>query len=78
MAEISIRQMAQTLATIDARTAQMAQTLATVDARTAQMNRKLDDLTNNLRGLSLSTARMPDGRTLINVVGTILNEVQDD
>jgi hypothetical protein len=64
MAEISIRQ--------------MAQTLATIDARTAEMDRKLDDLTAILKALASMTARMPDGRTLINVVGTIENEVLND
>jgi hypothetical protein len=64
MADISIRQ--------------MAQTLATIDGRTAQMDRELDDLRSSLRALHSMTVRMPDGRTLINVVGTILNEVQND
>jgi hypothetical protein len=63
MAELSLRQ--------------LAQALATIDARTAQMDRKLDDLKEALRALSSMTARMPDGRTLINVVGTILDEVQN-
>ena len=50
---------------------QMAETVAIIDARTT----KIDD---KLNALIAMTARMPDGRTLINVVGTILHEVQND
>ncbi len=58
MADLSLRQLGQTLVTID---------------------RKLDDLNESLRALISMTARMPDGRcTLINVVGTILDEVQNE
>ncbi len=42
------------------------------------MERQLDELNDALRALSSMTARLPDGRTLINVVGTILAEVQND
>jgi hypothetical protein len=62
MAELSLRQ--------------MAQALATIDARTAGMDRKLDFLKAALGTLSSQTSRMADGRTLISVVGTILDEVQ--
>lgn len=48
---------------------QMAAAIAAVDARTAEMNQKLDSLIS-------MTARAPDGRTLINLVATILNDVQ--
>ena len=48
---------------------QMAAAIAAVDARTAEMNQKLDSLIS-------MTARAPDGRTLINLVETILNDVQ--
>lgn len=64
MAELSLRE--------------LLQALATIDARTAQVDRKLDQLNDGLIGLARMTARMPDGRTLINVVGTILDEVQTD
>ena len=57
---------------------QAMQTLATIDARTEEMDRKLKALSEALRALTSMTARMPDGRTLINVVGTILTEVQSD
>jgi hypothetical protein len=66
--DISIRQMAQTLAAIDARTEQMAQTLAAIDD-------KLDDLKERIDTFRSMTARMPDGRTLINVIGTIEDKV---
>jgi hypothetical protein len=62
MAELSLRQ--------------MAQSVAAIDARTAEMDRKLDDLSERLNTFISMTARMPDGRTLINVVGTILEKVQ--
>jgi hypothetical protein len=62
MAELSLRQ--------------MAQSVAAIDARTAEMDRKLDDLSERLNKFISMTARMPDGRTLINVVGTILDKVQ--
>ena len=48
---------------------EMATAIAAIDGRTAEMNQKLDSL------LSM-TARAPDGRTLINLVETILNKVQ--
>jgi hypothetical protein len=54
---------------------QMAQTLATIDARTAEMNQKLDERLDRLKTLSSNTARMPDGRSLVNVVGTIWDKV---
>lgn len=57
---------------------QLAQALATIEARTAQMDRKLDGITDNLRALTSMTGRHPDGRTLINLVATILDEVQND
>jgi|SRR5215211_101773 len=54
---------------------QMAQTLAIIDTRTAEMDQKLDDILSRLKTLHLMTARMPDGRSLINVVGTIWDKV---
>jgi hypothetical protein len=55
---------------------QMAAAIAAIDTRTTDMNRKLDQLTDNLNGLARATSRAPDGRTLINLVMTILNDVQ--
>jgi hypothetical protein len=55
MADISLRQMAASIAAIDARTANIDQ---------------------NLDALIRMTARAPDGRTLINLVATILADVQ--
>jgi hypothetical protein len=54
---------------------QMAQTLAILDTRTAEMDQKLDDILSRLKTLSLMTSRMPDGRSLVNVVGTIWDKV---
>jgi hypothetical protein len=64
MTEVSIRQ--------------MAQTIADIDARTAAMSGQLERILQGLNTLTAMTARMPDGRTLINVVATILNEVEQD
>lgn len=60
-----------TVSNTDISIRQMAQTLATIDARTAKMDQKLDDIISRLKTLSSMTSRMPDGRTLVNVVGTI-------
>jgi hypothetical protein len=64
---------------------QMAQTLATIDERTARMDRKLDGIFDRFDGvedrierLFSFTARVPDGRSLVNVVGTIELLVKDD
>ena len=46
----------------------LAQKLADIDARTQRLETMLN-------GLIRATARVPDGRTLINVVGTIENKV---
>lgn len=59
-------------------TLSLRESLETIDARMVEMNRKLDDLGEALRSLISMTARLPDGRTLVNAVGTILNEVQEE
>jgi hypothetical protein len=58
---VSIRRLADDLATIKADVAAMR-------VRTAQTDQKLD-------GLISHTARTPDGRSLITVVGEILSKV---
>jgi hypothetical protein len=55
--------------------AQLAHTVAALNDRLADIDHKLDDLTESVKGLASMTARAPDGRTLINLVGTILNKV---
>jgi hypothetical protein len=55
---------------------QMAQTLAILDTRTAEMDQKLDDIISRLKTLSSMTSRMPDGRSLVNVVGSIWDKVK--
>ena len=57
---------------------ELVQALTSIEARTAQIDRKLDALNESLAALHSMTARMPDGRTLISVVATILDEVQND
>lgn len=57
---------------------QMADSLAQMEARGARMELKIDELTSTLRALFSHTARFPDGRTLINAVGQILHELEND
>ena len=52
--------------------------LSTLERRTHEIETKIDGLAASLRSLTSMTARAPDGRTLINLVGTILNEVRND
>ena len=56
----------------------LAETLDAIDARTTRMERQLDEIHDALRALISMTARLPDGRTLINAVGMILHEVEND
>jgi hypothetical protein len=55
--------------------AQVARTVASFDHRLTEIDRKLDRLQDSVTSLASMTARAPDGRTLINLVMTILNEV---
>ena len=71
MADISMRQMAQTLARIDERTAKM-------DNKLDGLFDRFDGVEDRLTTLFSFTARATDGRSLINVVQTIEHIVKDD
>jgi hypothetical protein len=65
MADISMRQMAQTLATIDERTTKM-------DHKLDGLFDRFDDNDARIIGLARSTARLPSGRSLVSAVDLIL------
>jgi hypothetical protein len=54
----------------------LRQFMATIDARTAEIDRKLDAINSSLSALHRMTARLSDGRTLVNAVATILSELE--
>jgi hypothetical protein len=54
----------------------LGQTLAAINERTSQMEATVGFIKRELDTLFRMTAKMPDGRTLINVVGTILAKVE--
>jgi hypothetical protein len=69
MADISMRQMAQTLATLDERTAKMDHKLDGIFDR-------FDGVEGRLNSLFSFTARATDGRSLITVVQTIEHKIE--